>query len=159
MTALSATYELSNGLTTREVRAEEFALGFLTTQLEPDEIVAAIRVPTLGPGWGWSFCEMSRRRGDFAVVAVAALVRSAGGAVVEARLALGGVADHPKRFGAIESELAGASYDEIPQRVGTIEGIRPLSDTNASSDYRRHLANVLAIRALEQAYRRSEEAQ
>jgi CO/xanthine dehydrogenase FAD-binding subunit len=159
LTALSAIYELSDGRATREVRAEDFALGFLSTQLEPDEIVTAVRVPTLGPGWGWSFCEMSRRRGDFAVVAAAALVRIAGGVVVEARLALGGVSDHAIRFGAVESAMTGATYDEISERIGTIEGIRPISDTNASSDYRRRLAPVLAGRALAEAYRRSEEAQ
>jgi carbon-monoxide dehydrogenase medium subunit len=128
MTAISAMYELTDGHSTREVRAEEFATSFLTTQLEPDEVVVAARVPVLGPGWGWSFREMSRRKGDFAVVAAAALVRSAGGALVEARLALGGVADHPVRLGAVEAVLAGATYDEIRQRVGAIEGIRPVSE-------------------------------
>lgn len=159
MTAISAMYEVTDGSSTREVKAEEFATSFLTTQLEPDEVVVAARVPVLGPGWGWSFCEMSRRKGDFAVVAAAALVRSAGGALVEARLALGGVADHPVRLGAVEAALAGATYDEIGPRVGAIEGIRPLSDTNASGEYRRHLSRVLAVRALEEAYRRSEEVE
>lgn len=158
MTAMGATYEVTDGASTREVKAEEFAVGFLTTELEPDEILVAARVPVLGPGWGWSFCEMSRRRGDFAVVAAAALVRSAGGAVVEARLALGGVADRPLRLGAVEASLAGATYDEIRTRVGPMEAIRPVSDTNAGAGYRRHLAGVLAVRSLEEAYRRSEES-
>lgn len=159
MTALSATYEVGNGHASREVKAEEFATSFMTTQLEPDEIVRSVRVPILGPGWGWSFTEVSRRRGDFAIVAAAALVRSAHGVVVEARLALGRVTDVPRRFVGVEAELAGAGYDDIARRVGTIEGIRPVSDTNASGDYRRHLATVLAVRALEEAFRRSEESQ
>jgi aerobic carbon-monoxide dehydrogenase medium subunit len=156
MTALNATYEVTNGQATRRVKAEEFATSFMTTQLEPDEIVTSVRVPILGPEWGWSFTEVSRRRGDFAIVAAAALVRSAGGVVVEARLALGHVADHPRRFVGVEAELSGARHDEIAARVGTIEGIRPVSDTNASGDYRRRLASVLATRALEEAFRRSE---
>jgi carbon-monoxide dehydrogenase medium subunit len=156
MTALNATYEVTNGQATREVKAEEFATSFMTTQLEPDEIVTSVRVPILGPGWGWSFSEVSRRRGDFAIVAAAALVRSAGGVVVEARLALGHVADHPRRFVGVEAELSGATHDEIAARVGTIEGIRPVSDTNASGDHRRRLASVLSIRSLEEAFRRSE---
>ncbi len=156
MTALGATYELTDGRATREARAEEFAVTLFTTELEPDELLVAVRVPVLGPGWGWSFREVSRRRGDFALVSAAALVRTAGGAVVEARLALGGVADRPVRLAAVEAALSGATRDEIASRVGPIEGLNPLTDTSASADYRRHLARVLSVAALEEAHRRGE---
>ncbi len=163
MTALGASYELTDGRSAREVRAEEFSVTLFTTVLEPDELLVTARVPVLGPGWGWSFREVSRRRGDFALVSAAALVRSApgggaGGVVVEARLALGGVADRPVRLGAVEAALAGATRDEIASRVGPIEGIDPFTDTGASAAYRRHLARVLSVQALEEAHRRSEEA-
>jgi aerobic carbon-monoxide dehydrogenase medium subunit len=158
MTALGAGYELTDGRTTREIRAEEFAVTLFTTELEPDELLVAARVPALGPGWGWSFREVSRRRGDFAVVSAAALVRSAGGVVVEARLALGGVADRPVRLGAVEAALAGAARDEIASRIGPIEGISPFTDTSASAGHRRHLARVLSLQALDEAYARSEES-
>lgn len=157
MTALGASYDLTDGRATREVRAEEFAVTRFTTVLEPDELVAAARVPVLGPGWGWSFREVSRRRGDFAVVSAAALVRSAGGAVVEARLALGGVADRPVRLAAVEAALSGATRDEIGSRVGPITGISPITDTSASAEYRTHLARVLSVMAVKEAHRRSEE--
>ncbi len=52
-----------------------------------------------GPGWGWGFVEVSRRPGDFALVAAAALVRVARAEIVEARVALGGVAERPMRVG------------------------------------------------------------
>jgi aerobic carbon-monoxide dehydrogenase medium subunit len=181
MTALGASYELTDGRAEREVRAEEFAITVFTTELEPDELLVAARVPVLGPGWGWSFREVSRRRGDFALVSAAALVRSAGegggvgegggaGVIVEARLALGGVADRPVRLAAVEAALTGATRDEIAARVGggvwggrppegstgPIEGISPVTDTGASAEYRRHLARVLAVQALEEACARSE---
>jgi aerobic carbon-monoxide dehydrogenase medium subunit len=174
MTALGASYELTDGRAEREVRAEEFAITVFTTELEPDELLVAARVPVLGPGWGWSFREVSRRRGDFALVSAAALVRSAGeggaagegggtgeggGAgevIVEARLALGGVADRAVRLAAVEAALTGATPDEIAARVGPIEGISPVTDTGASAEYRRHLARVLAVQVLEEAYARSE---
>jgi carbon-monoxide dehydrogenase medium subunit len=159
MTALGASYEITDGRVDREVRAEEFPITVFTTELEPDELVVAARVPVLGPGWGWSFREVSRRRGDFAVVSAAALVRSAGGMIVEARLALGGVADRPVRLAAVEAALAGATGDEIASRVGPIEGISPFTDTSATAEYRAHLARVLSVQALEEACRRSEEAQ
>jgi carbon-monoxide dehydrogenase medium subunit len=159
MTALGASYEITDGRVDREVRAEEFPITVFTTELEPDELVVAARVPVLGPGWGWSFREVSRRRGDFAVVSAAALVRSAGGMIVEARLALGGVADRPVRLAAVEAALAGATGDEIASRVGPIKGISPFTDTSATAEYRAHLARVLSVQALEEACRRSEEAQ
>lgn len=158
MTALAALYDLTDGRSARVVKADEFATGFLTTQLEPDEVVTAARVPVLGRGWGWAFHEVSRRDGDFAVVAAAALVRSIDGGIVEARLALGGIADHPVRMGAVEVALTGAGSEEISERVGAFGGLSPHSDTNTSAEYRKHLTRVLAIRALEQAYRRSVEA-
>ena len=158
MTALGASYEITDGRVDREVRAEEFPITVFTTELEPDELVVAARVPVLGPGWGWSFREVSRRRGDFAVVSAAALVRSAGGMIVEARLALGGVADRPVRLAAVEAALAGATGDEIASRVGPIEGISPFTDTSATAEYRAHLARVLSVQALDEACRRSEEA-
>lgn len=161
MTALGASYELTDGRAEREVRAEEFSITVFTTELEPDELLVAARVPVLGPGWGWSFREVSRRRGDFALVSAAALVRSApgggaGGTVVEARLALGGVADRPVRLAAVEAALTGATRDEIAARIGPIEGISPITDTGASAEYRRHLARLLSVQALEEACARSE---
>lgn len=158
MTALGGSYEITDGRADREVRAEEFPVTVFTTELEPDELVVAARVPVLGPGWGWSFREVSRRRGDFAVVSAAALVRSAGGVIVEARLALGGVADRPVRLAAVEAALTGATGDEIASRVGPIEGISPFTDTSATAEYRKHLARVLSVQALEEAFARSEES-
>jgi aerobic carbon-monoxide dehydrogenase medium subunit len=158
MTALGATYSVTDGRRSREVKAEEFHLGFLTTQLAADELVAGARVPVLGPGWGWSFQEVSRRDGDFALAAVAALVRVAGGVVVESRVAVGGVSDRPVRLADVEICLGGAWPGEIAERVtglGPLNGIRPVSDTGASAGYRAHLARVLVARALAEAAGRS----
>ena len=155
MVALGATYSITDGLRSREVRAEEFHLGFLTTQLASDELVTAVRVPALGPGWGWSFLEVSRRDGDFALAAVAALVRVSGGMIVESRVAVGGVSDRPVRLADVEICLSGAARSEVGDRIGPIQGIRPVSDTGASADYRAHLCRVLVRRAVAEAGRRS----
>jgi aerobic carbon-monoxide dehydrogenase medium subunit len=158
MVALGASYELSNGREIRGVKAEDFHLTFLTTALEPDEIVMSVRVPTLGPGWGWSFQEFSRRDGDFALAAAVALIRTAGGVVVESRVAVGGVSDRPFRLADVETALSGATVRQIGGRAGRIQGIRPVSDTAASAEYRAHLCGVLVKRALAEAAQRSAEA-
>lgn len=154
MVALGASYELVDGTGAREVRAEEFHAGFLTTVLEPDELVAGARVPALGPGWGWGFQEVSRRQGDFALVAVAALVRVAAGAVAESRVAIAGVSDRPLRLAEIEVALAGAEPGAVGARlrsVGPLSRLTPRTDTNATASHRTHLVGVLLRRALEDA--------
>ena len=158
MVALGAEYEVSNGGQARTVRAEEFHLGFLTTALEADELVTSARVPSLGPGWGWAFQEFSRRDGDFAMAAAAALVRSSGGAIVESRVAVGGVSDRPVRLAGIETALSGATAAEAPGRIGPIRDVSPVSDTGGSATYRGHLARVLVQRAVTEACQRSETA-
>jgi aerobic carbon-monoxide dehydrogenase medium subunit len=157
MVALGASYEITDGRGSREVRAEEFHLGFLTSQLAEDELVASARVPIIGPGWGWSFQEVSRRDGDFALAAAAALVRISGGVIVESRVAVGGVSDRPVRLADVEIALSGAAPAEIGARVGPVRGIQPISDTGASAGYRAHLAQVLVQRALAEASSRAGE--
>ena len=158
MVALGGVYEVTDGRAAREVKAEEFHVGFLTSQLAEDELVVSARVPALGPGWGWSFQEVSRRDGDFALAAAAALVRMAGGVIVESRVAVGAVADRPVRLADVEISLSGARADEVGDRFGPLRGIRPATDTGASAADRAHLARDLVVRALAQACRRSQEA-
>jgi len=158
MTALGASYELTNGAQTRTVAAQEFHVTFMTTQLEEDELITSVRLPTLGPGWGWSFLEVSRRDGDFAMAAVAVLVRVADGLIVESRVAVGGVSDRPVRLADVETSLSGATPAQIGDRVGPLQGIRPVTDAGASAGYRAQLCRVLVTRALTAACHRSAEA-
>ncbi len=158
MTALGATCEVTDGITTRAVRADAFHVSYFTTDLADDELLASVRVPTLGPGWGWGFHEVSRRPGDFAIVAAAGLVRLAGGEIVESRLALAGVFERPLRLGAVESSVTGARARDLADRIPPIEGLDPVTDTSATAGHRRHLARVLSIRVLTDACRRAEEA-
>ena len=154
--ALGATVEASDGRSSREIRADEFATSFLSTQLRQDEIVTRVRVPVLGTGWGWSFIELSRRKGDFAVVAVAVLLRVADGQVLEGRVAAAGAGDQPVRLGGVEAALSGAARHELPGRVGEVREVDPRSDALASAGYRRHLLTVLIRRGVEEAFERSE---
>jgi CO/xanthine dehydrogenase FAD-binding subunit len=158
MTVLGAEYEVSDGRVARTVKATEFHLTYFTSALGEDELLTSVRVPVLGPGWGWGFVEVARRLGDFGLVSAAALARVADGRVIEARVGLAGVGERPVRLGVVEVAVEGASAQEIDARVGAIEGLEPASDTNASADHRRHLARVLAVRALTDAVQRGEAA-
>src|SRR5918995_300874 len=81
-----------------------------TTALAPDELLVAVDLPVPAATARSGFAEVSRRAGDFALVACAVLVELAGdvgGSVRRARVALGGVADRPVRCAAAEDALVG----------------------------------------------------
>jgi carbon-monoxide dehydrogenase medium subunit len=147
---------------TRTVPAAALFEGFLTTALQPDELLTAIRVPPMPAGTGWSFQEFSRRSGDFAIVGVAATVRLDGnGNVGEARLAFSGVDQVPLRATAAESMLTGATpSDDLWKSAAHAAAtpLEPASDIHGSAAYRTHLAAVLAERALREAHDRARDA-
>ena len=135
---------------------EEFFLTYLTSGLDPSEILVEVRVPTLPPGTGWSFMELSRRHGDFAIVAVAAvLFKGKGKACKEARIALGGVAPTPIRAAEAEAVLAGQKVTDSLIREAAQKAAaatEPESDYHASAEYRREMARVFTQRALSEAW-------
>jgi CO/xanthine dehydrogenase FAD-binding subunit len=153
-----AEYELTDGVRTRTIKATDFHEGSFTTALAEDELLERVRVPVLGPGWGWGFAEISRRRGDFATVAAAALARVADGAIVESRLGLAGVGDRAMRMGAVEIAVEGANATGVGDRVAPLDDLDAVTDISATGEDRRRLARVLAVRALTDAAVRASEA-
>jgi carbon-monoxide dehydrogenase medium subunit len=144
----------------RTVAAREFFVSAMTVDLAADEIVTEIALPKLPPNTGWGFEEVARRHGDFALAAAAATLTVSGGTIRQARIALTGVGPIPLRATEAEALLAGRALDgKLATRV--IEAVRaatdPETDLHASSDYRRHLAGVLAGRAVAAAWRRADE--
>jgi len=134
----------------RAVPAREFFAGVFQTAVGPGEMLVEIRVPKLGPASGWSYTKMSRRAQDWATVAVAAVVERTNGSIGKASIGLTNMGATPLRATAAEGAIAGgASLEEASALVA--EGTDPPSDHAASADFRRHLAKVLARRALEEA--------
>jgi carbon-monoxide dehydrogenase medium subunit len=158
MVALDARLGIAGRSGGRTVAAGEFFTGYLTTALAPDELLTEIEVPVIRD-MGWAVEEVSRRAGDFAIVAVTALIRlDARGRVDEARLAFGGVGPAPLRVPAAEDRLRGA--EPTAERIGQAadaarDALRPESDAFVSAAYRRLLAGVLARRALARAVARA----
>lgn len=136
----------------RELAASEFYLGPFTTNRQPDELLVEVSFP-VDPTMRYSFLEMSRRHGDFAIAGVAAAVRLQDGRAVDVRLGLVGVAPAPLRAARAEQALVGkASSPELLRHVGELasEDCDPVSDIHGSSDYRRQLVNVLTQKVLAQ---------
>jgi len=142
----------------RTVPFREFGAGYMTTALQPDEMIAAIDLPLWRPGHGYGFREFARRQGDFALAGAAALLDvSADGVVRRAALALFGVAERALRVDAAEATLTGKAIDHLAIQGAAAAAwlVEPMSDIHAGGDYRRHLAQVLSARALADAARRA----
>lgn len=143
----------------RWVAAEEFFLGLFGTILEPDELLIEIAVPAPPPLTGYSFRELSRRQGDYALAGLAARVTlEANGRIQEARLAYLGVGGAPAlATGAAEAlvgESATAAAVENAARTAARE-IEPTQDMHASAAYRSRLVEVLTREALTVAAERA----
>lgn len=144
----------------RRLPAREFFLGPLMTALEPDELVTEIEIDTLPPGTGWGFEEFARRHGDYALAAVAVVVQRRDGRAAAPRIAVMGIGDRPMRLPEAEAALDGSDMGEaaIDAAVDALHAaIAPNADLHASAEYRRHLAGVLAGRALRGAWARARE--
>jgi CO/xanthine dehydrogenase FAD-binding subunit len=139
----------------RRLTPQQFFVAYLTTAAEPDELLVEARLPVTPPRTGTAFMEMSRRHGDFAIVAVAAtLTMDSGGVCTACSLAITGVGPTPVVTRAAARALVGvtptpAAFDDVARRVSS--ELTPDSDLHASSDYRKHLAGVLTRRALARA--------
>lgn len=134
----------------RVIPATEFFTGVFETALAHDEVLVEARVPKLAGSTGWAYLKANRRAQDWATVGVAALVHRDNGSVAGASIGLVNMGGIPLRARAAEDALAaGASVADAAELV--TQDTDPPSDHAGSSEYRAHLAQVIARRALEQA--------
>ena len=160
LTALQGRFRLESKRGQRWLGADEFFVDFFTTALEPDELLVEIAVPPLPARTGWSFQEVARRHGDFAMAGLATLVTLDGqGRVQEARLVYLSVGDGPVTARQAAQVLQGQEpTEEAVQEAAEVaarQDVDPVSDIHASADYRRHLVKVLAQRTLRVAVQRA----
>jgi len=146
----------SNGR--REIPAEDFFVSALTNCLDPDEIVFEVDFPVLASHAGWAFEEVARRFGDFALACIAVSFEVLDDRIADARVAVMGVADTPRRLREAEQALKGARRGpEAAARLAEIvrSCLSPPSDIHVSSEYRKNLIGALAERAFTTAWTRA----
>ncbi|HKQ00450.1 MAG TPA: xanthine dehydrogenase family protein subunit M [Actinomycetes bacterium] len=136
----------------RIVPAEALFVSYLTTSLEPDELITELRLTLPGGKVGSTFVELARRHGDFAIAGVGAMLGLAeDGSVGRSRLVLIGVGERAVRAHRAEALLVGEKpSDELLDEAAAAvdEAIAPGSDLHGSAEYRRQVATVLTRRAL-----------
>jgi aerobic carbon-monoxide dehydrogenase medium subunit len=137
----------------RTIEAAELFENYMETAIGPTEVLTEVRIPTFD-GWGYGYQKFNRRSEDWAMVAVSALVKQTGDVCEDVRIGLTNMGSVPLRADAVEDALRGQSLtaDSIASAAAhAADGTDPPADLNASADYKRHLAQVLCRRALEQA--------
>ena len=133
--ALEATLTVAGPAGRRRVAAEDFFVSYYEVALEPGELLVEVRFPPPPEGSGWSFRELARRRGDFALVGVACVATRAA-----ARLVV---------FGAGDGPLLLRDAEDVALAV------RPADDVHAGAEYRREAAAELAAAAVAEARERA----
>jgi carbon-monoxide dehydrogenase medium subunit len=149
--ALDAVFLVRSVRGEREIPAKDFFVDWMTSAMEPDELLVGVRVPKLGAGWGVHYEKFNRTAQAWSIVGVAAAVRRQSGAIEDARVALTNMGPTPVRASAVERFIAGRSVSEDAFRAAAenaAEGTSPTADLDGSPEYRQHLAKVLTARAL-----------
>jgi carbon-monoxide dehydrogenase medium subunit len=127
----------------RSIPAEQFFVDLLTSNLQPDEVLTEVVFPVAdGPN---AYLKFRRRRYDWAIVGVAAQRLDGGW-----RVGIVNAASTPVRARAVEQALAGGAAPAEAAKQAS-QGLAPADDLRGSPEYKKHLAEVLTQRALEQA--------
>jgi len=138
----------------RTIAAADLFQDYLTTAVADDEVMTSVNYPALD-GYGFGYQKFNRRKEDWAMVAVSALVKKASdGSCEDVRIGLTHMASVPLRASAAEAALRGQPL--VADRIAAAaeeaaEGTDPPGDLNATPEYKRHLARVLSRRVLEEA--------
>jgi aerobic carbon-monoxide dehydrogenase medium subunit len=142
----------------RRVPAADLFVTYLTTAIDAHEVLTEVRVPVMPRTAGWSWMEIARRHGDFALAGVGVMLVLRGETIADARIGLTGVGPTPVRASRAEGMLIKERpSEELWQQAAEAvrAAIEPESDLHASADYRRHVAGVLTVRALREAHGRA----
>ena len=158
LVAIGAELVIAGGDGERTVAADDFFAAPFTTAVRAGEVLARVRVAPRGAHEGDAFVAMSAGRESQSIVHVAASVRLDGGAIGEARIVVGCAGPRPVRALAVEDALGGAAPDEqaVAAAVrGLGATLAPVSDVNATADFKRHVAEVLVERCVLKAAERA----
>ena len=149
--ALDAQFVIAGKTGTRRVAARDFFKGLYATALRADEVLTEVEIAVPGPEYRSAFVELAQRRGDYAIVGLAAVARSARGALSDLRLAFLGVGATPvlarKAMAAMEGKRI--SPEAVTAAANALAGdLDPDADLYSSAATKMHLARALTGRAL-----------
>jgi CO/xanthine dehydrogenase FAD-binding subunit len=147
--ALDATLEVASVRGRRRVPYRDWCTGYRKTQLEPDELIVSATIPLPDPSMRTTWRKVGTRRAQsISKVMGAAAITLDGDVVVDARVALGAIAERPVRIAAVEAAVRGLSRAQAADaaRAAMRTAIRPIDDIRSTADYRREVAENLVAR-------------
>jgi CO/xanthine dehydrogenase FAD-binding subunit len=160
MLLLDAVVTLRSNRGARRVEMKDLFKSYLSTVVEPEECLTQVEIPQIPAGAGWAFEEVSRRHGDFALVAAGAIISSSGNSNNKAKIVVTGLSDRPIRVTAGEAALTEASMKDTvfaELRKITADSIKQANDDiHAPAWYRRQVAGVLVERVCRAAAKRAQ---
>jgi CO/xanthine dehydrogenase FAD-binding subunit len=159
MSVLGATLVVRSLAGERSVPADAFFVGMFETALKPDELLTEIRITVPPAGHGWGFREVSQRKGDFAMMAVAALFTLADGVCRNVRIGYASAGVETRLSAAAAAAVEGkAPTADVFAAAATaaVAHAQPMADYHADADYRRDLIGSLTRRVLGDAAARAE---
>jgi len=140
----------------RTIAANDFFVDILTTSLGEDEIITAVKFPSLPAGAGSAYRKFDHPASHYALTGVAAIVTMSGGNIATVKIGVTGVGPKAYRATAVEQALVGKGPDAVAEASAkAADGIDCNDDIHASAEYRAHLASVFTRRALEEAISRA----
>ena len=149
MVALDAEIQIRNAAGSRTVKAAAFFQDLFTVDLQPGEIITAVR---FAPVKSAAYAKLFQKASHYAIVGVAAVVNVTGGKIQSARIGITGASTHATRLSRLEQALAGqsTSADAVAKATADAGAELPVvnSDLHASEEYRRAMVGVFARRAL-----------
>ena len=146
--ALDATLILQSRAGERRVKAADFFLGVMSTDRRSDEILTGIELPAQMSTDAWSFHELSRRHGDFALVGVAATAQRRSIGLDGLRLVVFGCEERP-RVSKIAASMSLSRKDVAELATAVADDLDPMSDLEGDAKTKRIQARTLVERSLE----------
>tara|TARA_A100001037_G_scaffold303621_1_gene338081 strand:- start:142 stop:999 length:858 start_codon:yes stop_codon:yes gene_type:complete len=149
--ALDATMHIAGLNGERDVPAADFFEGLYETAIQPGEILTGVSIPKIADGWKSGFMELARRRGDYAIIGIAAQAKFDGSTFGDARLVYFNAGDRPVSTPQTAALLNGQGWsDDMAEKLAASlkRELDPPDDLNADGPMRKHLAGVLAKRVL-----------
>ena len=149
--ALQATLIATSLRGERRIAAADYFQGLYQTALAEDEILTAVEFPVATAEQRFSFQELARRRGDYAMVGVACAITWSAGRVSDARITFLAMGDGPVLASHAMKALVGTSLDAAAiqaSQQALSQDLAPAGDLQATPETKCHLARVLMGRAL-----------
>lgn len=154
MQALGARFRAVGPNGSRDIAARDYYEAAYFTELEENEVLTEIRVPTPAAGHGAAYEKQKRKIGDYATAAAAVILTMDGGRCSSAAIALTNVAATPLFADAAAAALVGTDLGAaaVDTAVRLAEEItEPTSDGRGPADFRTHVAGVMVRRAIARA--------